>query len=114
MRFRTTACSLRSGNTREHRITRRPPAVLLAEERRRLHRLPQLPHTVCFGQTRRMCWQSTISVGSALYSVPTSLTDERVWLALTAQELVVVYTDGPNGPREVARHPLTTPGRPSI
>jgi hypothetical protein len=95
-------------NAREHRITRRPPAVMLAEERERLHRLPQLPHTICFGQTRRVSWQSTISVGGALYSVPSTLVDERVWAR------VVVHVDGPQGPREVARHPLTTPGRPSI
>ena len=41
-------------NTREHRITRRPPVVMLAEERARLHPLPVLAHTVCFGQTRRV------------------------------------------------------------
>jgi hypothetical protein len=29
-------------------------------------------------------------------------------------ELVVVHADSPDGPREVARHGLTTPGRPSI
>jgi transposase len=32
-------------NAREHRITRRPPAVMLAEERDRLHRLPAIAHT---------------------------------------------------------------------
>jgi hypothetical protein len=37
-------------NTREHRITRRAPAVMLAEERERLHRLPEMPHTVCFAR----------------------------------------------------------------
>ncbi len=47
-------------NAREHRITRRPPAVMLAEERARLHQLPAVPHTICFGQTRRVSWQSTI------------------------------------------------------
>ena len=59
-------------NAREHRITRRAPAVMLAEERGRLHRLPALPHTVCFGQTRKVGWQSTISVGGAIYSVPSA------------------------------------------
>ena len=44
-------------NTREHRVTRRPPAVMLAEERQRLHPLPAVPHTVCFGQTRKVGWQ---------------------------------------------------------
>jgi hypothetical protein len=53
-------------NTREHRVTRRAPVVMLAEERDRLHRLPEVAHTVCFGETRKVSWQSTISVGGAL------------------------------------------------
>jgi transposase len=101
-------------NTREHRITRRAPAVMLTEERARLHRLPQVPHTVCFGQTRKVSWQSTISVGGAIYSVPSALVDQRVWVRSDSDELVIVHADGPEGPREVARHQLTTPGRPSI
>jgi hypothetical protein len=76
--------------------------------------LPELPHTICFGQTRRVSWQSTISVGGALYSVPSTLVDERVWVRADGSELVVVHADGPDGPREVARDALTTPGRPSI
>jgi hypothetical protein len=101
-------------NAREHRITRRPPAVMLAEERARLHPLPKVPHTVCFGQTRRVCRPSTISVGGAIYSVPSALVDERVWARVDGSELVIVHADPPGGPREVARHELTTPGRPSI
>jgi transposase len=101
-------------NTRAHRVTRRAPAVMLAEERQRLHPLPAMPHTVCFGQTRRVSWQSMISVGGALYSVPNELVDERVWARTSGEELVIVHADAPAGPREVARHALTTPGRPSI
>jgi hypothetical protein len=101
-------------NTREHRVTRRAPAVMLAEERARLHPLPAMAHTVCFGQTRKVSWQSTISVGGALYSVPSALVDERVWARADGDELVIVHADAPDGPREVARHGLTTPGRPSI
>jgi transposase len=101
-------------NAREHRVTRRPPAVMLAEEQERLHRLPAVPHTVCFGQTRKVSWQSTISVGAAIYSVPCSLVDERVWARADGSELIVVHADSPEGAREVARHGLTTPGRPSI
>ena len=101
-------------NMREHRVTRRAPTVMLAEERERLHPLPAVPHTVCFGQTRKVAWQATISVGGALYSVPSSLVDERVWARVEGSELVVVHADSPEGPREVARHRLTTPGRPSI
>jgi hypothetical protein len=101
-------------NAREHRITRRPPVEMLAEERERLHPLPVVPHTVCFGQTRKVNWQSLISVGGAQYSVPCRLVDERVWARVDGQELVVVHADSPEGPREVARHQLTTPGRPSV
>jgi transposase len=110
------ACAVFCGrvNAREHRVTRRAPAVMLEQERERLHRLPQVPHTMAFGQTRRVSWQSTISVGGAIYSVPSSLVDERVWARIDGTELVVVHADGPEGPREVARHALTTPGSPSI
>jgi hypothetical protein len=59
-------------------------------------------------------WQSTISVGGALYSVPSTLVDERVWARVDGGELIVIHADSSEGPREVARHALTTPGRPSI
>jgi hypothetical protein len=98
-------------NTREHRITRRAPAVMLGEERERMHPLPGVPHTVCFGQTRKVDRQSTISVDSA---IPSTLVQERVWARAHGLELIVVHVDSPEGPREVARHELTTPGRPSI
>jgi transposase len=101
-------------NARPHRITRRPPLEMLGEEHEHLHRLPRMPHTLCFGQTRKVNWQSLISVGGALYSVPHELIDERVWARTDERELVVVHVDGPAGPREVARHRLTTPGRPAI
>jgi hypothetical protein len=101
-------------NAREHRVTRRAPVVMLSEERDRLHPLPAMPHTVCFGQTRKVSWQATISVGGALYSVPSTLVDERVWARVEGSELVVVHAGSPEGPREVARHELTTPGRPRI
>jgi Integrase core domain len=39
-------------NAREHRVTRRAPVAMLAEERARLHPLPATPHTVSFGVTR--------------------------------------------------------------
>jgi transposase len=101
-------------NTRAHRVTRRPPVEMLGEEHEHLHRLPRSPHTICFGQTRKVNWQSTISVGGAIYSVPHELVDERVWVRIDGSELIVVHVDGPAGPREVARHQLTTPGRPAL
>src|SRR5947209_13139588 len=101
-------------NTRPHRITRRPPVEMLAEEHEHLHRLPRMPHTLCFGQTRKVNWQSLISVGGALYSVPHTLIGERVWARIDETELIVVHLDRQQGPKEVARHRLTTPGRPAI
>ena len=101
-------------NTRPHRATRQPPVVLLAQEHEHMHRLPRLPHTLCFGQTRKVDRQATVSVGDAIYSVPHELIGERVWVRAEGEQLVVVHIDPDQGPREVARHRLTTPGRPSI
>ena len=101
-------------NTRPHRATRQPPVVLLGQEHEHLNRLPRLPHTLCFGQTRKVDRQATVSVGEAIYSVPHQLIGERVWVRADGEHLVVVQIDPDQGPREVARHPLTTPGRPSI
>ncbi len=101
-------------NTRKHRSTQEPPIFRLAEEHERLHRVPARPHTVVFGETRKVTPQSTVSVGSAVYSVPHELVDQIVWVRAAGEELIVVSTSGPDGPREVARHQLTTPGRPSI
>ena len=55
-----------------------------------------------------------MSVGDAIYSVPHELIGERVWVRAETEQLVVVHVDELQGPREVARHQLTTPGRPSI
>jgi len=101
-------------NTRPHRATREAPVILLAQEHEHMHRLPKLPHTLCFGQTRKVDRQATVSVGDALYSVPHTLIGERVWVRADGEQLVVVHVDEGQGPREVARHELTTPGRPSI
>ena len=101
-------------NGREHRVTGRVPTEMLREERRRLHPLPGAPHTICFGETRKVSKESTVSVGRAIYSVPHELVGERVWARAHDNELIVVHADGERGPREVARHELTTPGSPRI
>ncbi len=101
-------------NTRKHRATHEPPVIRLAQEHERLHRVPARSHTVVFGETRKVSWQSTVSVGGALYSVPHEFVNQRVWVRAAGDELIVVTADGPGGAKEVARHALTTPGRPSI
>jgi transposase len=100
-------------NARPHRETGRPPAEMLAEERARLHRVPDAPLTTVFGETRKVMWDSTISVGGVRYSVPSGLIDERVWVRLAGDELVVTHV-GAHGPTEVARHRRSVRGRPSI
>ena len=101
-------------NTRPHRATRQPPVSLLAQEHEHLHPLARLPHTLCFGQTRKVDRQATVSLGDAIYSVPHELIGEPVWVRAEGEQFVVVHVDPQQGPREVARHALTTPGRPSI
>ena len=41
-------------NARPHRLTKRPPVEMLAEEATRLHPVPAVPHTVAFGTTRQV------------------------------------------------------------
>src|SRR5439155_22169641 len=109
------ACAAFCGqvNTRPHRETGRPPAQMLAEERGRLHRVPDAALTTVFGETRKVMWDSTISVGGVRYSVPCGLIDERGWVRFAGGELVVTHVGG-DGPAEVARHKRSTPGCPSI
>lgn len=65
------------------------------------------------GKKRLVSWQSTISVDCALYSVPIALLDEWVWAgADTVASSSWLHAAGVEGPREVARHAVTTPGQP--
>lgn len=100
-------------NTRPHRATGRAPAEMLAEETTRLHTLPVAAVTTAFGETRRVGWDATISVGGVRYSVPCELVDQRVWARLAGDELVVTVVDT-DGPREVARHRRGRRGTPQI
>jgi hypothetical protein len=100
-------------NNRIHRESRRRPAEALAEERERLHPLPKEPFTVAFGTTRRVNWDSTISVEGVRYSVPHHLVDTRVWARFHGDELIVTAV-GETGPAQVARHERSTPGSPQI
>jgi len=100
-------------NERPHRITRRAPVEMLAEERRRLHRLPDRAFTAAFGETRKVTWSSTISFGGVTYSVPHQLVDDEVWVRVDGDEIVATHVSG-NGAVEVARHLRSTPGNPRI
>jgi hypothetical protein len=100
-------------NSRPHRVTGRAPVEMLAEERARLHVLPEQPVTVAFGQTRRVCWDGTISVAGVRYSVPHHYVDERVWARWSGEELVVTVVDPATGPRGDRSSPARAAGPPA-
>jgi len=105
-------------NTRPHRVTRRPPAEMLAEERHHLHPVPVHPHTVAFGLTRVVPPNTPmIAFEAGQYSVPHTLVDQTVWVRVHGRgpdEQVIIVHLGPDGPVEVARHRRATPGSPQI
>jgi hypothetical protein len=101
-------------NNRPHRVTRRVPAEMLAEERTRLHRLPQHPWTAAFGVTRSVPTNTAmIAFEYGQYSVPHTLCGQTVWVRRHGTQVVVVHV-GDAGPIEVARHEQTTPGCPRV
>ena len=116
-------------NTRPHRLTKRPPVEMLAEERTRLHPVPAVPHTVAFGTTRVVPANTPmVTFESGQYSVPhklegtdatggRSLLGSTVWVrtqGVGAEEQVVIVYVSDDGPVEVARHARATPGTPKI
>lgn len=101
-------------NARPHRVTRRPPVEMLAEERTRLHPVPEHPYTVAFGVTRTVGARTPmIEFDNGSYSCPEALADHQVWVRAHGDDVIVVHV-GPDGPTEVARHLRTTPGNPRV
>ena len=105
-------------NARVHRVTRRAPVDMLAEEQARLHRVPIVPHTVAFGLARMVAAKSPmVAFDAGQYSVPHQLLGEQVWVrsyGVGADEQVVIVHVGDAGPVEVARHLRATPGSPQL
>lgn len=105
-------------NTRVHRLTRRAPVEMLAEERARLHPIPEAPHTVAFGLARRVPEHTPmVTFEGGQYSVPHTLLGQQVWVRVHGagpDERVVIVHVGEHGPLEVARHRRATPGSPQI
>ncbi|HSH58190.1 MAG TPA: IS21 family transposase [Acidimicrobiales bacterium] len=68
-------------NARVHRVTRRTPAEMVAEERQRLHRLPASPYTAAFGVSRTVGANTPVIAHEGCeYSVPHRLRGEVVWV----------------------------------
>jgi transposase len=108
-------------NARVHRVTRRAPVEMLAEEHARLHPIPTSPHTVAFGVTRTVPPMTPmVSFEGAQYSVPARLLGRTVWVRVHGRgprqqdEQVIIVHVSPSGPVEVARHARATPGSPKI
>jgi hypothetical protein len=100
-------------NARPHRVTRRAPAEMLAEERARLHPVPAVPFTAALGVTRKVDALSLISFEGGQYSVPHELAGQAVWVRRHGEQVVIAHA-GPAGPTEVARHLVTAPGSPQV
>lgn len=99
-------------NARPHRVTRRAPVEMLAEEAQRLHPLPAAPFTAAFGVMRTVGLNTPmVSFEVGQYSVPHTLAGELVWVRRHGEQVVIVHV-GDSGPLEVARHAVTTPGSP--
>ena len=105
-------------NTRAHRVTKRPPVEMLAEEGVRLHPVAATPHTVAFGTTRVVPANTPmVTFEAGQYSVPAHLLGATVWVrthGVGDGEQVIIVHVGENGPLEVARHARATPGSPRI
>lgn len=105
-------------NNREHRATRRKPAVMLVEEQSRLHRIPDTAHTVTFGLSRTVPDNTPmVTFENAQYSVPAHLLGCRVFVrthGVGPDEQVIIVHHGAGGPVEVARHHRARPGSPQV
>ncbi len=100
-------------NARPHRITRRAPAEMLAEERARLHPVPAAPFTAALGVTGKVDDLSLVAYEGGQYSVPHQLAGQVVHVRRHGEQVVLIHA-GPGGPAEVARHQVTTPGSPRV
>jgi len=108
-------------NARVHRVTRRAPIEMLAEEHARLHPLPTISYTVAFGVTRTVpVTMPMVSFEGGQYSVPARLLGQTVWVRVHGRgprqqdEQVIIVHVSSTGPVEVARHRRATPGSPRI
>jgi hypothetical protein len=100
-------------NARPHRVTRRPPAEMLAGELARLHPVPAGPFTVALGVTRKVDALSLVTFDAGQYPVPHQLAGQAVRVRRHGDQVVITHV-GQGGPAEAARHLVTAPGSPRV
>lgn len=100
-------------NARPHRITRRPPAEMIGEERARLHPVPAAPFTAALGVTRTVDDLSLVTFEGGQYSVPHPLAGQVVHVRRHGEHVVITHITQA-GPAEVARHLVTAAGSPRV
>ncbi len=83
-------------NARPHRVTRRAPAEMLAEERARLHPVPAVPFTAALGVTRTVDAMSLVTFEGGQYSVQHQLAGQVVWVHRHGEQVVITCA-GPAG-----------------
>lgn len=103
-------------NTRVHSVTLEIPADMLASlERAALHRVPDEPFALALGHGRVVPPNTPmVAYQKSSYSVPYQLMGQSVWVRETGTDQIVIIHVGESGPVEVARHPRTRPGVPSV
>ena len=99
-------------NARPHRITRRAPAEMLAEERARLHPVPAAPFTAALGVTRRVDAMSLVTFEGGQYSVPHALAGQAVYVRRHGGQVVITCA-GPSGPGRGGPAPGDHAGQPA-
>ena len=103
-------------NARVHRVTRRAPVEMLAQERARLHPLPATPHTVSLGASRTVATNTPmVTFQGGQYSVPHRLLGALLWVRVHGRgdgEAVIIvhrcircHSSGIQLPRVRARSP---------
>ena len=101
-------------NARPHRVTRRAPAEMLADERPRLHPVPAAPFTAALGVTRRVDAMSLVAFEGGQYSVPHAAGRAGRPRPPAREAGRHRLRRAGQGPAEVARHLAATPGSPRL
>ena len=98
-------------NRRVHRVTRRAPEAMLAEERGRLHAVPEAVFVQAIGDERVVTKDALVIHQHARYSVPHQLAQQqaRVLVREHGDDVIITHA-GFDGLREVARHEKAEPG----